>query len=126
MLDSIKFFFSWLWDFIHPFISQMLSQIGPILAKAAMDAVIATEQNMTGATGADKRNDAYNAILASLESQGLKIGIDVSVSLINSALEMAVQKLQGVQTTVTAATAPVLAPNAPAASSATGPISIAE
>lgn len=92
--EKVKLLASHIWDFIEPFIDVFLSEVGPILAKAAMSAVQATAANMSGASGADKRNAAYSAIVEDLKQQGIQIGTQVTTSMINAALEAAVQKFK--------------------------------
>jgi hypothetical protein len=93
MWEKIKIMSSGVWLFVLPFLRSMMKQAGPILAAAALSAVKAAATN-TGASGTEKRAAALDSIGKELQSQGIKIGVDVSTSLINAALEMAVQKLK--------------------------------
>lgn len=93
MWEKIKIMSSDIWFFILPFLRQMMKQAGPILAAAALNAVKAVAGN-TGASGAEKRATALELIGQELQTQGIKIGVDVSTSLVNAALEMAVQKMK--------------------------------
>jgi hypothetical protein len=93
MWEKIKFLASSMWEFLKPFIKIFLTDFGPVLAAAAMAAVVATESNLTGATGIDKRNAAYAQIVKELELKGIVLGTQVTVSMINAAIEAAVQRL---------------------------------
>lgn len=76
--------------FLLPFVKIFLSNIGPALIAASTQAVAATAANMTGATGPEKRDAAYQAIVNDLKRQG----IEATALMINSAIEAAVAKLQ--------------------------------
>lgn len=93
MWEKIKIMSSGIWFFVLPFLRSMMKQAGPILAAAALNAVKAVASN-TGASGAEKRATALDMIGQELQTAGIKIGVDVSTSLVNAALEMAVQKLK--------------------------------
>lgn len=88
MWEKMKILMSGIWEFLLPFFRQMATQSGQILATAAMAAVTAAAQGQM--TDAEKRDAAFNAILADLEKQGISMG----TSIINAALEAAVQKLK--------------------------------
>lgn len=93
MWEKLKIMSSGIWFFVLPFLRSMMKQTGSILAAAALSAVKAVATN-TGASGAEKRSAALDMIGQELTAQGIKIGVDVSTSLVNAALEMAVQKLK--------------------------------
>jgi hypothetical protein len=92
--ERIKLVFSGMWGFIGPFVKMFLSKAGPVLAAAALAAVKATAEHMTKSSGAEKRDAAYDAIVTDLRKQGINIGVDVTTSMINAAIEVAVQKLK--------------------------------
>jgi len=94
-MDKLKIIFSWVWGFVAPFLKQMLSQYGPILAAAALEAVKITANNMSGATDAQKRDYAYGLIVQNLKAKGVEVGVNVGTAMVNAALEMAVLKLKG-------------------------------
>lgn len=96
-MDRIKVIFTWVWAFIKPFVKQLMSKVGPILAQAALAAVKATAANMAGASNDQKRDAAYALIVSELKTQGINVGVDVGVSMVNAALEMAVQQLKAKQ-----------------------------
>ena len=95
MWEKIKLINSQIFAFVLPFLRQMMSAAGPILAAAAVQAVQAIAAN-TGstATGAEKRDAAFSAIAANLEKQGVKVGTDVAVSMVNAAIELAVAQVK--------------------------------
>ena len=77
-------------SFLLPFVKLFLTNIGPIVAQAAMTAVSATAANMLNAEGKDKRDAAYKMIVENLKQQG----ITAAESMINCAIEAAVVKLK--------------------------------
>lgn len=88
MLVQIKFIMSKMWIFLRPFIIILLSQVGPLLAEAAMAAVtVAADINVSDS---EKREKAYELIAEDLRSKG----VIVTASVINMAIEAAVQKLK--------------------------------
>lgn len=93
-MDRFKVIFTWVWAFIKPFVKQLMSKAGPILAQAALAAVKATATNMAGASNDQKRDAAYSLIVSELKTQGINVGVDIGVSMVNAALEMAVQQLK--------------------------------
>lgn len=94
MFEKLKIMMSSVWTFVLPFFKMMMSQAGPILAQAALAAVQAVAANASGATDAQKRDMAFKEIVRDLEKQGIRIGVEVSTSLINAAIETAVIKLK--------------------------------
>lgn len=89
MWERIKLIRSGVWNFLRPMIRVFLSEAGPILAKAAINAVTAAA-GMTTATGPEKRQAANSIMRQELYSQGITLG----ESIINLAIEAAVQKLK--------------------------------
>lgn len=94
MWEKVKIINSSIFAFVLPFLRLMLSQAGPILAAAATQAVTAVASHAMSATNEEKRNLAFESIARDLERQGIKVGVDVGVSMINAALELAVVKLK--------------------------------
>ena len=90
MLTYIKAVTSGIWAFILPFLKTLLTQAGQILAQTAMDVVKQVAVNYSNEPGEAKRVIAFNMITDSLTKQGIQIG----ASVINTALEAAVQKLK--------------------------------
>jgi hypothetical protein len=93
-MDKLKFIFSAISEFLWPFIKIFLSKFGPILATAALDAVKLVAENYSKDSSSDKQKTAHHLILQSLKSQGIAIGADITSSMINAAIEAAVQKLK--------------------------------
>jgi len=92
-LDAIlklKFAFSKVWDFLQPFLKNFLSEAGALLAETALEVIATLQDEMTGSTGEEKRQEAFKRITASLQSKG----ITLAASVINSAIEVAVQKIK--------------------------------
>jgi len=88
MWERIKLMMSSVWSFLLPFLKIFLSKIGPILADAAMQAVAALATS--DMSGSDKRDAAFKQIENTLKSKGIEVG----ASVINSAIEAAVQNLK--------------------------------
>lgn len=93
MWEKVKMMSSGIWSFVLPFLRSMMTKAGPILAAAALNAVSVVATN-AGASGSEKRAVALDLIGQELKSQGIRIGVDISSSLVNAALEMALQKLK--------------------------------
>lgn len=74
---------------------MLLTQYGPILAEAAIQAVKITAENLSGKTDAEKRDYAYQLIVQDLKTKGITVGVNVGNALVNAAIEMAVLKLKG-------------------------------
>lgn len=94
MWEKTKIIFSWIWKFILPYVRLMLTEYGPVLMSAAMKAVAATRDGMTGANSDQMRNAAYALIVQDLKQQGIRVGLQVGESLIKTTLEIALQKLK--------------------------------
>ena len=85
--DKFKAFMSSVEDFLMPFIKQFLTTEGPIVLAAAEKAVVAlAAQSMPGA---QKQTAAFAAIVTDLQGQG----VTAAASVINSAIEVSVAKL---------------------------------
>ena len=91
MFEKMRFIMSQLWDFLAPFIRQMMTEAGPILARAALDAVASVATSMQSADGSAKRAAAFDQIKDSLARQGIAL----ATSTINMAIEAAVVKIKG-------------------------------
>ena len=90
MWTYLKAVSSGIWDFILPFLKVLLTQGGQILAKTAVEVVTAVAQNYTASPGDQKKTIAFNLITDSLAKQGIQLG----ASVINAAIESAVQKIK--------------------------------
>lgn len=87
---KLKFAFSNVWDFLQPFLRNFLSEAGAILAETALQVVSELQNEMADASGAEKRQQAFNIITETLKAKGIAL----SSSIINSAIEAAVQKIK--------------------------------
>ena len=92
--EKVKLLASSVWDFIAPFVKIFLTKAGQLLAKSAIMAVQAVAISMEEASGSDKRDAAFGLIVDDLKRQGVVIGAEITTSLINAAIEAAVQKLK--------------------------------
>jgi len=90
MWTYLKAVSSGAWNFILPFIQVLLTQAGQVLAQTAMDTVKQVAINYSSAPGAEKKIIAFNLITDSLAKQGIQMG----ASIINMAIEAAVQKIK--------------------------------
>lgn len=91
MWEKFKIISSSIWAFVLPFLRQLMSKAGPILAAAALSAVKAVAANATGASNPEKQKLAFEAIVSDLQRQGINVGVDVGTSMINAAIEVAYQ-----------------------------------
>ena len=90
-MDKLKFIMSEFWSFLLPFIKVLLSDVGKVLASAAMNAVQAAAR---GDFNSDERRQiAFRQITAELQRRGL----EVATSTVNAAIEAAVLKLKAQQ-----------------------------
>jgi len=94
MWEKMKLAMTSIFDFCLPFLRQMARDAGPILAKAALAAVKIVAANYSGASSSEKRDAALQLITRDLQKQGIIVGVNVGTSLVNAAIEMAVQKIK--------------------------------
>lgn len=90
----IKLYLSKVWSFLRPFVVLFLTSVGQALAAAAVQAVATVGQTYATADGEVKRREAFRLIEQDLRRQGIQIGVQVTTSMINAALEAAVQKVK--------------------------------
>jgi hypothetical protein len=88
LIEKLKFIVSEVWAFLLPFIKILLTSGGKILMNAALEAVQACA-SMKDASGAQKRDAAFAIITAKLTGAG----VEMATSVINAAIEAAVQKI---------------------------------
>jgi hypothetical protein len=94
--EKIKIVFSNIWAFIGPFVKVFASAIGPVLASAAEQAV--KEIAVSTLSGDQERRDAaFSKVSSDLKEKGIAIGVQVTTSMINAAIEAAVQKLKATE-----------------------------
>lgn len=91
--QKMKIVMSGIWSFLEPFVKIFVSKIGATLASSAMQAVTAVSQYAID-NDEDKRQKAFNIIVSDLKGKGIQVGVDVTTSMINSAIECAVQRLK--------------------------------
>lgn len=90
----LKLYLGKMWIFLKPFITMFLSKAGTALAGAALAAVQAVA--ISGVTGDKERRDtAFAMIEQDLRNRGIQIGVEVTTSMINAAIEVAVQNMKG-------------------------------
>jgi hypothetical protein len=70
------------------------NKVGEVLAQSAIQAVTVVAETAAQAGGAEKRGVAFGLIVNDLEKKGIEIGADVTTSMINAAIEVAVQKVK--------------------------------
>lgn len=92
--DKLKLLFSSAWDFLVPFVRLFLSRAGQEVLPLALLAVRRMAETMGQADGEAKRTAAFEQIKADAARKGLTVGVDVTTSLINAAIEVAVQSLK--------------------------------
>lgn len=90
MWEKFKLMWSGVWEFLRPFVTQMMTEAGQILAATAMQAVKIVAETMPAADGSEKRAAAFEKIAADLAS----LGVNLAASTINAAIEAAVVKLK--------------------------------
>lgn len=88
--DSFTAIWSDVWTFLHPLIRVFMSEAGQILGQIALQTVmdIAKDPSMVKSEGLAKRQAAFEKITAQLKDKGIVI----AESMVNAAIEAAVQK----------------------------------
>lgn len=89
--EKVKLVLSDIWEFLEPFVLIFLTESGQIVAEVAFKVVVEIALTMGDADGETKRKAAYQIIVDELSDRGLTLG----VSVINAAIEAAVQRLKG-------------------------------
>ena len=88
MWIALKLYASKVWEFLLPIIKIFMSQIGPALADIALQAV--STYSMADMTNDEKRQAAFSVIAEQLKKKGIEVG----TSVINTAIELAYQKIK--------------------------------
>lgn len=88
--EKLQLLWSDVWDIIAPFVRLFLTKSGQALAEIALSAVVKVASDPSILTGEAKRNKAFNMILVELKARG----ITIATSVINTAIEVAVQKMK--------------------------------
>ena len=79
------------WAFLAPFLEMFMTRAGIVLAGVALQAVAAVGADNTLLTDDDKRKAAFDKIVEGLVAQGIQVGVEVTTSMINGAIEVAVR-----------------------------------
>ena len=90
MWIALKLYASKVWEFLLPIIKIFMSQMGPVLADIALQAV--TTYSFSDMSNDEKRQAAFSAISEQLKKKGIEVG----ASVINTAIELAYQKIKTV------------------------------
>jgi hypothetical protein len=91
---KVKTVFSWVWDFMAPFVGTFATSAGKLVLSSALQAAVVIKDTYgEAANGDEKRKAAFNLIVDDLKSRGLTVGVEVGTSMVNAAIEVAVQKL---------------------------------
>jgi hypothetical protein len=72
------------------------NQYRPTVAAAAKDAILVVKDSMFEASGPEKSKAATDLIVSNLESQGIRVGIDVGLSFVMRTLENVYELLKAV------------------------------
>ena len=88
--ERLKFVASGVFDFLLPFIKQLITDEGKMLIQVTIQAVTTAATTMPNATGAEKRDAVFAMIVTKMASSGYQI----ATSVINSAIETAVLKIK--------------------------------
>jgi hypothetical protein len=77
---------------MEPAMKDFFTQAGKAVLEIALSTVIAVAADKTLVTDDDKRKKAFDEVKNKLIEQGFKIGTDVTISMINRAIENAIPK----------------------------------
>jgi hypothetical protein len=88
--------FTSVWDFLAPIVKIFMSKGGDILKDTAMAVCgeIAKDPSLLASGGLEKRQLAFDRITSDLKAKAPDIAIGLASSVINLAIEAAVQKLK--------------------------------
>lgn len=91
MFDAIKLFMGGIWGYIKPLVVSFLGATGKIV----LDIAMGTVKDLANAdlTSSEKREVAFDRIEKDLKQKG----VEAKASLINAAIEIAVQNLKKLQ-----------------------------
>ena len=89
MMERVKFIWSWLWAFLKPFIRTFLTEVGRAVLMSARSAVLVAGSMPEGTSNEKRRKAAFAAIERDMKNIGYDIGFQVTESMINSAIEVA-------------------------------------
>lgn len=91
MFTAIKLFMSDVWIYLKPLVFTFISATGQTVLKIAIDIVSGLEAE--DLSSSEKREQAFNRIKGELEVKG----VEAKTSIINAAIEIAVQKLKSLE-----------------------------
>ncbi len=87
--DILKLVMSNVWIFLKPIVDLFMSEVGKALREVAIEAV-GSLLSVDTLTNEEKRKEAFLIIVTRLKEKGIKL----SDSVINMAIEVALQKLK--------------------------------
>ena len=96
MWKKMRLFLGNVWDFISPFVIQLLTSAGKMTAQIATQVVIqAAADAKAGIVSKDGIRDyALNLAKEKLASEGYQVGVDIATSFVNTCIETALQKVK--------------------------------
>jgi hypothetical protein len=96
MWFKIKLILGDIWDFIQPFVIQLLTTAGRLTATIATQVVLqaAIDAKAGTITKDGIRDYARDLAIEKLKAEGIQVGVDIATSFLNTCLETALQKLK--------------------------------
>jgi hypothetical protein len=96
MWNKLKLFLGDVWDFIQPFVIQLLTTAGRLTATIATQVVLqAALDAKAGTISKDGIRDyARDLAIEKLKTEGIQVGVDIATSFLNTCIETALQKLK--------------------------------
>jgi len=94
MWDRIKLMFSSIFAWVLPLLKALSSSVGKVVLQEAISVCGGIATTMLAADGTAKKKEAFKQIVTNLKKQGLT---DLSDSMINAAIETAVQYIKGAE-----------------------------
>jgi len=91
MWNRIKLMFSSIFAWVLPLLKALSTNVGKVVLKEAVSVCGNIATTMLAADGTQKKKEAFEQIVLNLRKQGLT---DLSDSMINAAIETAVQFLK--------------------------------
>ena len=91
MFSAIKIFMSSIWVYLKPLVLQFMNKTGQLALNIAIDVV--KDLSAEDLTSSEKREVAFGKIKGKLKDQG----IEARDSIINSAIEIAVQNIKSLK-----------------------------
>jgi hypothetical protein len=88
--QKVKFFFTKIGEFLFPFIKQFFTEMGQFVLTIAYGVVVEVAKG--GLKGKAAQEAAFNGIVNQLKAKGFELGVKVTTSMINSAIEAGYKK----------------------------------